>query len=82
MVDITVGGYLFEAFIDAGRSKPGAMGGDIPLDWRDIRAFRLETQAIAEPWEARALVSMSLAYVSEKAAGVDPRHRSPMEAGG
>lgn len=79
-VEISAGQYLLEALFEAGPSKPGAMGGELPLEWLDVWAYMQATQAVSEPWEARALVQMSSAYVYEKAAGasvfsIEPRLR-------
>lgn len=66
MVDLAVGGYLLNAFFEAGPSKPSPMGGELPLEWPDVWAYMQATQAIREPWEARALIEMSRAYTAEK----------------
>ena len=78
MVPIPVGGYLIEALFEAGPGKSG-MGGETPLEWPDIWAYMQATQAISEPWEARALIRMSQAYVDEKAAGSNLLRKAPID---
>lgn len=81
VVEIAVGGYLLDALFEAGPGKPGAMGGELPLEWPDVWSYMQATQAIAEPWEARALMGMSTGYVEEKLAGADLLRKAPVERG-
>jgi hypothetical protein len=79
VVEISAGGYLLDALFEAGPDKPGAMGGDLPLEWPDVWAYMQATQAIVEPWEARALREMSIAYADEKCAATDLLRKAPTD---
>jgi hypothetical protein len=73
--------YMMAALFEAGPSMAGSMG-DVPLDWQNAVAFARGYQSIEEPWEIKALVDMSAAYVSARAAGTDVLAISPVEQEG
>lgn len=79
LVSLIAGQYLVEALMEAGPSKPDAMGGESSLGWADLWAYGQATQAISEPWEFAALSRMSRAYVEGKAAGVNPLAKAPTD---
>jgi hypothetical protein len=55
------------------------MGGELPLDWPAAWAYGQATGAISEPWEYRAIVDMSRAYLSAKIAGINALAMPPVE---
>ncbi|WP_299663844.1 hypothetical protein [uncultured Ruegeria sp.] len=57
--------------------KSMGMGGIEPIDWREIDAFSGAAGLDLEPWEARQLRLMSVAYVSGYARGMRPMVVSP-----
>ena len=59
------------------RFAPDAGFGPRPLNFREIRAYRLETLAFHEPWESRALGAMSRAYLEGLSLGENPFARLP-----
>lgn len=69
---------ILSAFSEAGPTMPGAMG-DVPLSWLEVDAYARQTSAISDPWEARALVYMSGAYLEGRAHGANPLAIPPME---
>ena len=75
---IMAGRYLVEAFHESGRVLR-TMDGPMPLSWAEIDAFARQTGAISEPWEARCLRSMSMAYLEGLKVGENPLGRAPWE---
>lgn len=76
--DVGPGGYLIAAMFNAGPTLVGAEG-DRALDWPAVAAFAGFTGAISEPWEARALIDMSRAYLTGRTAGADGLSLPPAE---
>lgn len=81
MPTITAGQYLIDALLKLGACKPGAMGGEVPVEWLDVVAFSMATRAVSEAWEMEALHTMSGAYCEGKELGRDVFSKSPMEQG-
>ena len=71
--EITVGGYLKDAFLSLGMARDGA------LSWQEIESFSRLTGDISEPWEAHTVRAMSIAYLDGQRLGEDPLAISPME---
>lgn len=70
------GGYLLQAFFEAGAFVITGMG-RVPLDWPTLHAYAQATGAISEPWEYQALTRMSRAYLEEIEAAKNPLRREP-----
>jgi hypothetical protein len=76
---LDAGGYLIDAMFEAGPTMANPMGGELPMDWPAAWAYGQATGAISEPWEYRALIDLSRAYLSAKIAGADPLAMPPTE---
>lgn len=76
--DVGPGAYLLADLFNAGPVKHTAMG-DEPRDWDGFRAFAECIGAVLEPWEFKALVDMSLAYLIGRNAGSDGLSIPPSE---
>ena len=63
------GQYLLEALFEVGPSGTAGMGGEIPLSWAEVWAYAQATQNLTEPWEFRAIVRMSKAFVKARIDG-------------
>lgn len=77
---MTSGQYLLDALLEAGPSYRDALGSERSLGWSEIHVYQMASQAITEPWEARALIDMSRAYLKGKIIGTDPLGMEPMES--
>lgn len=75
------GGYLIEILSEAGPVKSSPLGGAEPLDWADIDSYARLTSQDLEPWEARLIRSMSIAYVRGLNEGKSPFSIAPVERG-
>ncbi|SMP36847.1 hypothetical protein SAMN06265373_1217 [Shimia sagamensis] len=64
--------------MEAGPTYLDAMGSERALDWLQVHAYQSSSQAICEPWEARALVNLSRAYLEGKAIGTNPLGLEPL----
>lgn len=53
------------------------MGGSNPVSWSEIGSFSLGAGLDLEPWEAKQLRAMSVAYVHGLARGTEPMKVSP-----
>ena len=53
------------------------MGGAAPVTWSEISAFSREAGLNLEPWEARQIRAMSVAYVNGMARGKEPMKVCP-----
>lgn len=73
------GHHLINALFEVGPTKHGAMGGEEPVGWLDVDAYARLTEEITEPWEARALIEMSRAYLNGKRSGTDVLSIPPLE---
>ena len=60
-----------------GWCKHGQMGGAEPVSWQEITAFSTSAGLDLEPWEARSLRSMSVAFVEGFFSGTQPLQVSP-----
>jgi hypothetical protein len=72
--------YLLDAFLECGVSDVSSGMGETPLTWREVWAYAQATRAISEPWEFRALIDMSRAFVRARKAGEDPFEELPIGA--
>jgi len=85
MPDLSVGGYLFEAFQRIGPFRKSGMGDLRPVDWPEIVAFANGTRRVSEPWEIEQLYDMSLAYLAGyrtgcKLFGIEPMEQAKEES--
>jgi hypothetical protein len=78
-VDIPEGQYLIDALIECGVSDFSSGAGEVPLSWSEVWAYAQATRAISEPWECRALIDMSRAFVRGRKEGESPLCIAPME---
>lgn len=62
--DLGAARYLLDLLFEVGPVQSTGMGLG-PLSWQEIMAFALATNEITEPWELRALRTMSEAYLAE-----------------
>lgn len=69
-------GYLLEHFFDVGPAMPGAMA-PAPITYGELQAWAERTGTSLQPWEARALRSLSRSYVNELAAARSPNRPAP-----
>ena len=67
------------ALFEAGPFEYHATGEPIALTWQTLTAYGAATQAVSEPWEYRALISMSRAYVDGLTKGADEFCAPPSE---
>lgn len=51
----------------------------MPILWQEVAAYATVMTELSEPWEFRAVIDMSRAYVEEKRAGKDPFRIAPVE---
>jgi hypothetical protein len=79
MVPVDEGQYLLDALFEAGPSATAGMGAEIPLSWLEVWAYAQATQNISEPWEFRAIVQMSKAFVRARREGESVFAIPPME---
>ncbi|WP_273522379.1 hypothetical protein [Rhodosalinus sediminis] len=79
LVELESGTYLLEALLEAGPAVSDPHAGLRPLSWLEIWAYMQATAALAEPWEARALMEMSRAFVAGLRAGQDPLSIAPRD---
>ena len=79
MPDIGGVGYLLDMMAPEGLAwcSFGQMGGVEPVSWSEISSFSREAGLYLEPWEARQLRAMSVAYVQGLARGNEPMKVSP-----
>lgn len=70
--------YLTEWFLEIGPSAANAMG-EAPIGWQEMAAWQAVTGIELEGWEARALRSMSLAYLAQKHDGKKPDCPAPYQ---
>ena len=72
------GMYLMQALWDVGPTS----GDGGPISWQELAAYASVSESLSEPWELRAVMRMSKAYVAEKQAGKDPLRIAPVDRGG
>lgn len=72
--------YLFDLLFEVGPVESNGMG-LAPLSWQEITAFASATNEISEPWELRALRSMSEAYLAELERGKNLLCIAPADRG-
>jgi hypothetical protein len=75
------GMYLMQALWDVGPSSYSS-GNEGPISWQELAAYASVSETVSEPWELRAVMKMSKAYIAEKAGGKDPLRIPPVERGG
>lgn len=78
MPDLEAGEYLLETLFEAGPTRVSGEG-EMPLDWASLWAYAQATGALAEPWEFRAVMAMSRAYLSAKHEGKNALCKAPVE---
>jgi hypothetical protein len=71
----TAGSYLMQALWDVGPTN----GDGGPISWQELAAYASISESLSEPWELRAVMRMSKAYVTEKQAGKDPLRIPPVD---
>ena len=69
------GAYLMQALWDVGPTN----GDGGPISWQELAAYASISESLSEPWELRAVMRMSKAYVAEKQGGKDPLRIPPVE---
>ena len=69
------GEYLMQALWDVGPTN----GDGGPISWQELAAYASISESLSEPWELRAVMRMSKAYVAEKQGGKDPLRIPPVE---
>lgn len=57
--------HFIEWFTDIGMVESGGMG-PAPLSWREISEWQANMAVTLEPWEAKLLRELSVAYLSQK----------------
>jgi hypothetical protein len=72
------GSYLMQALWDVG---PCSHEGG-PISWQELAAYASISESLSEPWELRAVMRMSKAYVAEKQQGKNPLRIAPVDRGG
>ena len=72
------GQYLLDALFEIGPSMWIA-GEEHPVTWSEIAGYIAATGDLQEPWEARALATMSQAYFRAKVQGKDVQAMSPVD---
>lgn len=78
LVDPSPLGYLWRAFNELGPARSTGMGLEA-WGWQDVRAFAHEFLPQAEPWEVKALRTMSLSYVGALQASTEALSLSPVQ---
>lgn len=56
--------HIIDRLVEIGMTEAAGMGVG-PLSWREINEWQRATSVTLEPWEARLIHSLSVAYVSE-----------------
>lgn len=77
--DVPAGQYLIEALGEIGAVERSEDGTLAPLSWGTLADYAYCTDAIEEPWEFRAMRSMSQAYLNGLRLGEDPMNMPPSE---
>lgn len=72
------GEYLLEALFHVGPSA-WSDGAEVPISWAELAGYMAATGDISEPWEARAVMAMSKAYVNAKREGVNVHCIAPVD---
>lgn len=72
------GEYLIDALFEVGPTqiRDGEEG---PVSWSELSAYGQAVQAISEPWEFRAIMNMSKAYLRAKREGKDVHCIAPVD---
>ncbi len=58
--------HIVARLIEIGITQPGGMG-PVPLSWTEIANWQRDTGVCLEPWEARLMRHLSIAYLGELA---------------
>lgn len=78
-VDLDAGQYLLSAMIEMGAVERDGMGNMLPLRWETLWAYAQATGDLAEPWEFRAIRTMSEAFINGAHSGIHPASIPPVE---
>lgn len=70
--------YLRGLWFDIRQAKSTGQG-LIPLDWTDIRNWRLENHLNLTIWEKETIIKMSEAYCAEYSRATDPQRQPPYQ---
>lgn len=70
--------HLTDRLIEIGLTEPGGMGG--PISWQTIDAWKRGTSVPLDPWEARLLRRLSIAYHAETRRAEDETCPPPWRA--
>ncbi|MGE8143043.1 phage tail assembly chaperone [Novosphingobium sp. NPDC080210] len=68
--------HLVEWWLEIGPTQAGGMG-EVGLSWQEIAAWQAMVGVDLEPWEARAIRAMSVAFVSERHQAKAPDRPAP-----
>lgn len=79
MVPVEEESYLLDALFEIGPSATAGMGAEIHVSWGEVWAYAQATQNLSEPWEFRAIVQMSKAFVRARREGESVFAIPPME---
>jgi hypothetical protein len=79
LVDVGEGQYLIEALFECGVSDTSSGTVELPLSWSEIWAYANATGSIKEPWEFRAMMDMSRAFVKARRDGESPFAIAPVD---
>lgn len=74
------GEYLLDALFKVGPTE-FSRGEEGPISWVELAAYGQATQALSEPWEYEAVMSMSRAYFRAKQEGRDIHCIAPVDRG-
>lgn len=72
-------GYLLDILMEAGPFEHHPMGGFLVLGWQTLAAYNQLTHEITDADEARAVISLSRAYLQGFEAGQNPASKPPTE---
>ena len=72
------GAYLLDALFTVGPSEWQG-GEERPISWAELAAYAKATGDVQEPWELRAIMAMSRAYIRGKREGVNVHCIAPVD---
>lgn len=68
--------YLTDWFFEIGPTSPAGMG-EGPIGWTDITAWQSLTGIELQPWEARTIRRLSIAFVHQRSVAKEPDCPAP-----